>query len=117
MTNQEPKWLGYLDNLSSPNKELANTLWNALKKHFPNIRIPQAGPLISENTGFQFAWDSNEHHLEIDILYDKLTDKYELDWFYRNRKTDTYNGSDCLLFVEDLNTYPELTLHIKKILK
>lgn len=109
--NEQEKWLEYLSNLSSPNKELANKLWNKLKEHFPNIPIPLAGPFhCNDDNFFQFAWDKNEHHLEIDIY------EYELDWFYRNRESDTYAGSDCLLYASDLNKYPDLTRHIKKII-
>jgi len=47
-----------------------------------------AGPL--PEGGFQFVWDREEHHLEIDILPDHST-----EWFYRNRRTGQIAGDEA----------------------
>lgn len=94
MKSQQDSFEHFISTLSEPNKDIAATLWAKIKTSFTKNIIPQAGPT---NDGFQFVYDINEHHLEIDI-----SQSYEVEWFYRNRKTDKYEGSDDIIKSYDL---------------
>jgi hypothetical protein len=82
------EWRGYLAGLSGPNAILARDLWSKVcASAVVHVPVPHAGPL--PDGGFQFVWDNEPHHLEVDILPDG-----SMEWFYRNRKTDEFDGDD-----------------------
>lgn len=69
-------------------RPLASKLWYAIKAGVEDAAIPTAIH-HQENDGFQFAWDKDEHHLDIDILSNE-----SVEWFYRNRETNKIDGTE-----------------------
>jgi hypothetical protein len=80
-------WLAYLEGLCEPSGDLARGLWQLLCDSLGWAPVPQAGPL--PDGGFQFVWDRDEHHLEIDVLPER-----RMEWFYRNRRTGQVAGDE-----------------------
>ncbi len=88
------EWHAHLEGMTEPLGSLARELWRLLQEVVGEPRVPQAGPV--SGGGFQFVWDRDEHHLEIEILADRT-----LEWFYRNRRTGNLEGGECALDLPD----------------
>lgn len=57
----------------------ARAFWAVLRRQM-DVRVPQAG--VGEDGTVQFAWDVDEHHIDVDFL-----SSGGIEWFYRNRQT------------------------------
>jgi hypothetical protein len=85
-------WLLYLDNISDEKcGDLARSLWLRVVSISEDIPVPTAAP-FDDYTGFYFAWDNKEHHIDIEISRETKI----AEWFYRNRKDNATNGGDGL---------------------
>ena len=80
--------------LEGEGREKAKNLWYSVSRIVPAIPPPQAGPLDDEE-GFQFVWNVNEHHLEIDT-----SESVEFEWFYYNRKTRSSYTTDDITAIK-----------------
>jgi hypothetical protein len=89
MQTIKQQWTTYLNDTEKPGRLLANKLWNMIADQNISVIPPCSWPL--EDGGFMFAWDNPDHHLDIEILPDGF-----IEWFYRNRKTEAYDGEDNL---------------------
>ena len=93
----QARWNAYLATLAQPRGPLTAEHAESVKRFWRHLRslrswnlpVPQAGP--TEAPGFLLVWDRGRHHLEIEI-YDDGT----FDWFYRDRRDESYFGDDGL---------------------
>jgi hypothetical protein len=86
-------WLAYLRQLAAGSvisdfvARETETLWRSLVNLTGTRALPRA--MATENGGLFMAWDSNHHHLEIEI---SPTGRY--DWFYSNRNNPAEYGGE-----------------------
>ena len=85
-------WSLYLDQQDKAGRLCARYLWNMLAD--TNVNIPGAWP--TKENGIFFYWDDDQHRLDIVISPDNI-----IEWVYRNRKTDYYDGKDSLTEIDD----------------
>lgn len=103
-------WSEFLDSLASleeyPEEQVRRVqdAWEQLVKQLEEISPPRAQ--ANEDGGFSMAWDRDEHHLEIEILPSGI-----VEWFYRNRKTDEYEGDEGI----DIDDLPREVVHYLKL--
>ena len=103
------RWQRYLEDLErspvrlSPDHARAVRLvWQTLNSNLSQaLRPPAAGP--GGDLGFQLSWNTDEQYLDIDIAADG-----SFEWFWTNRHTDEYQGSDD----EHLTRPPEELLQL-----
>ena len=96
-TREFPRWNRYLDDLARPPVELppdharaVRRVWAALDSSLSqSLRLPAAGP--GGDLGFQLSWNTDDMYLDIDIASDG-----SLEWFWTDRHTGEYQGSDNL---------------------
>jgi len=89
------QWLYYLVGLEEKPVELprkharaVRALWRKLESCINDpILPPIAGP--GGELGFQMAWNYDEFYLDIDV-----SEEGEFEWFFLDRKTGKYKGSD-----------------------
>ena len=95
--HEQEHWNLYLKSLARPegpltsrHAEYAVRFWHSLRSRF-SVPLPQAGP--TEAPGLLLVWDRGRHHLQIEIFEDG-----SYDWFYRDRRNETYLGEEGLAF-------------------
>jgi hypothetical protein len=88
-----------------PSENLWFSLQKELGKKLNNnivfLQLPQYGGPFEDGI-YQFVWNYDKHHLEIDLLSDN-----SLEWFYLNRENKETNGGNCAIntFSYDLLNY------------
>jgi hypothetical protein len=103
-------WSEFLDSLASLEEYPAEQVrrvqdaWEHLVKQLGEISPPRAQ--ANEDGGFSMAWDRDEHHLEIEILPSGI-----VEWFYRNRETDEYEGDEGI----DIDDLPRQVVRYLKL--
>lgn len=108
-TGDRWRWRRYLDELSLEPVQLpmdharaVRRVWHALNSSVGHaLRAPSAGP--SGALGFQLSWNTDRFYLDIDIAPDG-----RFEWFWTDRSTDAYQGSDD----ERLTTPPEALVRL-----
>ena len=94
-TQELYRWLRYLDDLALHPVQLppdharaVRRIWAALNSSLSQaLRPPAAGP--GGDLGFQLSWNTDDFYLDIDIASDG-----SFEWFWTDRHTDEYRGSD-----------------------
>ncbi len=88
-------WNRYLDSLARPggpcdieHVAAVRAIWSELLRFLgAELRIPRTQP--TAEGGVLLAWDLGSEHLELEVFPDR-----SLHWFYRDRKTNHFEGSN-----------------------
>lgn len=92
--SEEKEFEKYLANLEKDPVKLSfvfaeqvKATWQMIKHKYSTAPLPVAGP--GGELGFQFAWNTEDHYLEIDI-----GPNGDVEWFFADRKMDWTEGSE-----------------------
>lgn len=81
------RFLSELATIAAPHAESVCILWANLSRAIAALPIPEAGP--TADGAFQFVWDRDRYHLDIDIRDDGT-----MDWFYSDRNSGKSDMGD-----------------------
>jgi hypothetical protein len=69
--------------------EAVSTFWLSARQATGSLLLPPPTALPSEDGSTHLVWGGDRHHLSVDLYPDG-----SFEWFYRDRLTDAFDGTD-----------------------